>query len=63
MSRSAFVFNFHRRQSFTDYGVRVDEAGEYGMVLQVTKGSSAGSDSWLQVCFWPHSVVQLEPLD
>ncbi|KAK0499782.1 glycoside hydrolase family 13 protein [Armillaria luteobubalina] len=40
-----FVFNFHPTQSFTDYRVGVDEAGEYSVVLTSDEGRFGGFDN------------------
>ena len=40
-----FVFNFHPMQSFTDYRVGVDEAGEYSVVLTSDEGRFGGFDN------------------
>lgn len=37
-----FVFNFHPTNSFTDYRVGVDDAGEYGIVLNSDEGKYGG---------------------
>ncbi|KAF8969438.1 glycoside hydrolase family 13 protein [Flammula alnicola] len=40
-----FVFNFHPTQSFTDYRVGVEEAGEYKIVLSSDDGRFGGFDN------------------
>ncbi|KII94957.1 glycoside hydrolase family 13 protein [Plicaturopsis crispa FD-325 SS-3] len=40
-----FIFNFHPSQSFTDYRVGVEEAGEYHIVLSSDEGRFGGFDN------------------
>jgi len=40
-----FVFNFHPSQSFTDYRIGVEEAGEYKIVLSSDEGRFGGFDN------------------
>lgn len=40
-----FIFNFHPNQSFTDYRVGVEEAGEYKIVLSSDEKRFGGFDN------------------
>lgn len=40
-----FVFNFHPKNSFTDYRVGVEEAGEYRVVLNSDEKTFGGFDN------------------
>jgi len=44
-SNLIFIFNFHPTESFTDYRVGVDEAGEYRVILSSDEKKFGGFEN------------------